>query len=232
MFFGEVCEKFNSVVSIDSTAGMMNFRDTDFDGKIQHTIVSMSFKENAVPLKVVKYTDAQDFSTIRITERASSWNTATGNFSWWRDWRLDVRMATKDVLGREIEPVIGMVKVDCALQYPTGMIMALRQEGMIDSSRTYHNIAHVLLLRHESRSEGCKDDSAEYKRLCILMMRDLKKYAPFAIKWCNVHVYLAQRDGFKNMKNKPFAIRQYYSQVNRMYHNLDHDFFMRKNWQG
>ena len=110
-----------------------------------------------------------------FTERLSSWNTASAIHSWGNDWRDDVKAATYDVLKRVIDPVIGMLKVDCALQYPTGLILAMRNDGMVDSSRTYHNVVLVLLLQHERRTKNVKSQD-ELKLSCVSVMENLKKY--------------------------------------------------------
>ena len=227
--FGELCERHNAVVSVDSTGGMINFENTLFDGKIQHTTMTLQFWESGVTVDKLALTDYRDFSTIRITERASSWNTAAAVHSWFADWRADVKAATRDVLKREIDPVIGMIKVDCALQHPTGMILALRKDGMVDSSATYHNIALVLLLQHEGRTHSpfLKEDISKerVKASSERVMKRLKKLAPFAIKQCNVHFYLAFSEGFKNMKNKPVTLRPYYPQMNDAFRNLAFDLY-------
>ena len=136
-------------MTLDTTGGMSNFPGTEFDGKMQHSIMTVQYKETVISAAQNKYTRPYDFSSFPITERASSWNTASGVESWIVQWIQDVKLSTLDVLGREITPKVAMLKVDNALQLPTGMILALRQDHMIDSARTYNNIVIPLLIEHE-----------------------------------------------------------------------------------
>lgn len=73
VFFGELCEREKVLVSLDSTAGMTNFTDTPFDGKIQHSVLLLQYKESVISKGQLKFTKRYDFSSFPLSERVSSW---------------------------------------------------------------------------------------------------------------------------------------------------------------
>ena len=229
-FLGELCERNNIVISLDSTGDMVNFQDTDFDGKVLHTMMMIQYRESVMSRDQNKNTHTKDFSSIRVSERISSWNTADAVCSWMKQLVSDVEIATKSVLGRKITPTIGMVRSDNALQFTTGSIMALRNDSQVDSARGYNNISLILLIQHERRTNSLANEGMgmDFKQSCMLVMSQLKQYSPLATTICNVHTYLYRRDGYKNMKNKPSSLKGYYQEINRLYSNVAHGFMREK----
>ena len=225
-FIGELCEQKNVIMTLDTTAGMTNFPDTPFDGKMQHSIMTVQYKETVISAAQNEFTRPYDFSSFPVTERASSWNTASAVESWIVQWMIDVKLSTMDVLGREITPNIAMLKVDNALQLPTGMILALREDHMIDSARTYNNIVIPLLIEHEYDTLSLSPTSGEYKASCDRVMTKIRYHAPFAAANCKVHTFLYRRDAYRNMKVKPIELKMYYQQVNKVYRNVAYAFYV------
>ena len=227
-FLAELSERHPIVVSVDSTGGMINFKDTDFDGKMLHTLMMLHYKESVLTKKERNVTLPGDFSSTCLSERASSWNTASGVTSWAKAFIADVEAASLDVFGRSIKPSIGLVRSDNALQFPTGFIEAFREDNHIDSARGYNNIVLALLLRHEDSVATLDPSSDAYVSDCVFVMCTLKKHSPFAWVTCNVHTYLYRRDGYKNMVRKPPQLKSYYTQINCLYRNSAYGFFREK----
>ena len=136
-----------------------------------------------------------------------------------------MKKATLDVLGREITPQIGLIRVDNALQLPSGMIEAFRRDNQIDSSRTYHNVVLPLLIESESNTAKMNPEGKQYKDECARVMDKLLVHSPFGVVTCDVHTYLYRRDGYKNMKIKPVELKSHYQQVNRLYQNIVYAFY-------
>ena len=226
--FGEVCESCKCVISLDSTGHMVNFKDTDFDGKVLHTMMMLQYRESRITRQQNQFSRGDDFTSIRLSERISSWNTATAICSWLNQLMEDVEIATESIVGRRITPKIGMLRCDNALQLVTGPIMALRLPNHIDSAKGYNNISLILLIQHESRTSSVNGsvngERMDNKTSCMLVMSRLEQYSPTAITICNVHTYLYRRDGYKRMKTKPKSLKGYYTGVNRLYGNVAHAF--------
>ena len=87
---------------------------------MQHSVMTLQYKESVISSEQNRFTRPYDFSSFRVTERVSSWNTASAVESWISDWINDVKISTLDVLGREYKPKIAMLKVDNAPQLPSG----------------------------------------------------------------------------------------------------------------
>ena len=225
-FFGELCETHKIVISLDSTGAMVNFKNTDFDGKVLHTMMMLQYRESGITKEQNKLSRTDDFTSIRLSERVSSWNTATAVCRWIKQFVGDVEIAIESVKGIKTTPTIGMVRCDNALQFVTGTIMALRLSNHIDSARGYNNISLILLIQHERRTSGLYRDgiSMDIKKSCMLVMSHLEQYSPTAVTICNVHTYLYRRDGYKHMRKKPESLRGYYLEINRLYGNVAHAF--------
>ena len=70
-FFSELCETHKIVISLDSTGAMVNFKNTDFDGKVLHTMMMLQYRESGITKEQNKLSRSDDFTSIRLSERVS-----------------------------------------------------------------------------------------------------------------------------------------------------------------
>ena len=69
--------------------------------------------------------------------------------SWKRQLRQKTREVTKELFGKEMDPIPVAVKFDCAMELANGTILGYREEGQVDTGKMYANVVFLLLLRYE-----------------------------------------------------------------------------------
>ena len=62
---------------------------------------------------------------------------------------------TKELFGKEMDPIPIAVKFDCAMELANGTILGYREEGQVDTGKMYANVVFLLLLRHEHMTKKC-----------------------------------------------------------------------------
>ena len=151
----------------------------------------------------------------RCAERVSNYNTGTEYGYHKQQLRRETKIVTKELFGKEIDPVPIAMKFDCAMELVNGAIQGYRIEGQIDTGKMYTNIVILILLRHEHKTSGVNEESV-LKDCARVTLDRIRSTCVCVCKQCNSHVYLAMRDQRKNMKNPPPEMRLYKDQIDHI----------------
>ena len=190
------------VISIDATGGLLNIRDTQADGKIQHTLLTIQCTEC-----VIKKEDSSKYGSnflitpAIIAERVSSRNRASDFYAWLIQVKKDTETAMTSYLGQgygyPMRPVC--IKMDCALELMNGCIAAFREPSQVLYASMYNSCVIIALLRHESKlSISAQEIHSELAESCLQLILVL---SPCIMKQCKTHVYRAIKDYPKKNKN-------------------------------
>ena len=112
-----------------------------------------------------------------------------------------------------------MLRVDNAGQLSNAVILGLRNPGMIDSQKTYSQIALIVLLRFEGRiKDKCHESDHVFILKCARIgFQRLRELSPVNIKVCGNHSFEAVRERRKHMENKPRELVVYAEQVDQIF---------------
>ena len=212
----ELSERNRLVVSLDSTGGMHNYENTEHDGKWQHTRLTVQPMEAFLSAPEAALGQRRDWSLILALERLSPSNTGERFGEWIRRQNESCKEISRSAFGREIDLQFTMLKVDCALELLHGVVDGLRRDGMIRNARQLCSVTLWALLCHEKRTEGIVDASA-IKASAMDTVECIRDVSPLLGKQCNSHVYLAMKDGRKNMERKPPEVRLYSRQIDAIF---------------
>ena len=115
-----------------------------------------------------------------------------------------------------------MLRVDNAEQLSNAVILGLRNPGMIDSQKTYSQIALIVLLRFEGRiKDKCHESDHVFILKCARIgFQRLRELSPVNIKVCGNHSFEAVREGRKHMENKPRELVVYAEQVDQILRHM------------
>ena len=221
IYLGELCQKSNIVVGMDGSGGMFDAIGTKSQGKFQHLLMLGSFTQSMLTKEEMAVTKRYDFNPFLMSERISDTNTAGDVGRWVRQVRNDVKEAMWSKRRANVDLTFGLVMADQAGQIITGTLEGLFREGMVDSQITYHNMSLLALLRFEGRANN--QDPNMLKINCDETMKVIQTYSPSAFNQCKVHVYDAQRNGAKHMRNKPAEIRANQTSFDKIFEHLARD---------
>ena len=100
---------------------------------------------------------------------------------------------TKELFGKEMDPIPIVVKFDCTMELANGTILGYREEGQVDTGKMYANVVFLLLLRHEHMTKNVTE-AKELKRCAVITLDRIKSICVCLMKQCDSHVYRAMRD--------------------------------------
>jgi len=76
---------------------------------------------------------------------------------------------TKELFGKEMDPIPIVVKFDCAMELTNGTILGYREEGQVDTGNNYANVVLLFLLGHEHIANNVTD-AKELKRWAVITL--------------------------------------------------------------
>ena len=193
ILMGELADMGRLVLAEDATGELWDLVGTSLEGKIHHTIMTMQATEC-----LLHHDDAKNWGNClirpyRFAERASNANTGSEYASWKRQLRQETREVTKELFGKEMDPIPIAVKFDCAMELANGTILGYREEGQVDTGKMYANVVFLLLLRHEHMTKNVTE-AKELKRCAVITLDRIKSICVCLMKQCDSHVYRAMRD--------------------------------------
>jgi len=162
VYAGELSEQGNLFGAIDASGQMYRLKGEKKDGKqIQHIIFATQPRESFLCMLEHALSTNRDFNSFVIGEFVTSTTVTQAVASWMGNMNGQVQVATLSALGRKLSIRIKLLRIDNAGQLATGVIVGLRVNGMVDSQKTYCNVAFIILFRFDGMIKDEKDMSID-----------------------------------------------------------------------
>ena len=216
LLMAELSEANRLVLSQDATGGQFDVPNTTKEGKFQHIQVTMQASECFLTKEDGDKFSSCLFRPFKFAERVSDSNTGNDIAAWISQLREECMSVTATSLKRTIDPCPQVVKFDCALEFVNGNVSGFRRDGQVDTGKMLNNVVILVLLHHESVTQNASDPSL-VKESAVRAFSAIKSVSPFLVKQCSSHVFLAQKDHRKRMRNQPIEMRlrkEQFDQIN------------------
>lgn len=190
---GKLSSMGRLVLHIDGTGGMINFRNTKHDGKIQHLLLQLQLSECVLDKQTAEQVGAKLFTSVVIAERVSNTNTTSAIANWLSVVRDDTwkAMSSYDGCSHPMKLKPSVIKMDCALEEFTGCLKAFRLDNQVATAQQYNAIIMIVCLRYESVAKA--GDESQQQQIAQEFLKQLRQYVPCVIKQCKTHVSSAIR---------------------------------------
>jgi hypothetical protein len=188
---GKLSSEGRLVLHIDGTGGMINFRNTEYDGKIQHLLLQLQLSECVLDKETAEKFGEKLFTALVIAERVSNTNTTSAIANWLSVVRDDTRKAMSSYAGcshpMQLKPSV--ILMDCALEEFNGCLMAFRSDSQVMTAQQYNAIVMIVCLRYEYVAKA--GDESQQQQIAQEFFKQLRQFVPCVIKQCKSHVFSA-----------------------------------------
>jgi len=219
-----LASKKRLVMGIDATGDLLNVPNSSFDGKIQHTLMTIQASECILQEEDAGNYGDNLFHPVRVAERASPSNKSSDFSAWIKQLRKDTMTVTESCpgAGDGIDPIPSVVKMDCALEIAHGCLEGFRSNHHVATGQLYNNVFIYILRRHDSLILNAEDDY-DVKRVSRITYSRILAHSPCIIKQCKSHVYRAVSSYRKNKTNKPIEFRIHSEAFDQIFSLIAHE---------
>lgn len=198
------------VIAIDATGDLLDVQNSSFEGKLQHTLMTIQASECVLSYDDAEYRGQNLFHPVMVGERISPRNRTEDFTDWILQMRKDTREATESYAGAGdgIDPIPSVVKTDCAMELTAGCLLGYRSSNHVSTVQMYSNVVLFILLRHDFLMSHIADDhECNVKQVSTITYQQILEHSPSIFKHCKSHVHLAVQSYRKNKLNKPIEFR-------------------------
>ncbi len=224
-FVGELSLDGSLVIGIDGTGGLLNFKNSKADGKVQHIIMTVQLSQCLLDRATAQQWGDRLFTPVLFAERISDKNNASSIARWLTNVVRDATDAMESypqgARGHIMRPVV--VQMDCALELMNGCIIGFRSDTQVDCAARYNACVVIIVLHYEYLCSSLSNDNdeaeEERKRYAEQAMYTLLLVSPSVYKQCKYHIAKAI-SGYPKSRPRhklPIPMRESYEQFERLF---------------